>query len=158
VDELEPILPCARNRLVGLITNSAAEVKECSFPSKVDSSSRRNRSSVALCRLATLRGYAGITVVRFLQRVTFSTYTPILDTTDRKRLARTCNDIIRETDTAREWPNFPLNALAIGDNGGVDRLVFLPDAGASRFADAVYWWDHKTGELQLVADAFEQLK
>jgi hypothetical protein len=82
---------------------------------------------------------------------------PILDTTDRKRLARTCNDILRETATAREWPDFPPEALAIGDNGGGDKLVFLPDPEVPRFADAVYWWDHETGELQLVADAFEEL-
>src|SRR5690349_5574441 len=52
---------------------------------------------------------------------------PILDTTDRKRLARTCNDIVRETASARERPDFPAEALAIGNNGGGDLLVFLPD-------------------------------
>ena len=83
---------------------------------------------------------------------------PILDSTDRKRIARTCNDIIRETASAREWTGFPLDALAIGDNGGGDKLVFLPDPEARRFADAVYWWDHETGDLQLAADAFEDLK
>jgi hypothetical protein len=88
----------------------------------------------------------------------FFTLYPILDSSDRKRLARTCNDIVRETTSAREWPEFPSGALAIGDNGGGDKLVFLPDREASRYADAVYWWDHETGELQLVADAFEELK
>ena len=34
-------------------------------------------------------------------RDTFDLY-PILDTTDRKRMARTCNDIIRETKVAKE--------------------------------------------------------
>ena len=82
---------------------------------------------------------------------------PIFDSTDRKRLTRTCNDIVRETASARDWPNFPPDALAIGDNGGGDKLVFLPEGDASRFADAVYWWDHETGELHLVADAFEEL-
>jgi hypothetical protein len=83
---------------------------------------------------------------------------PILDSTDRKRIARTCNDIIRETASAREWPDFPLDALAIGANGGGDKLIFLPDPEAPRFADAVYWWDHETGNLQRVADAFEELR
>jgi hypothetical protein len=82
---------------------------------------------------------------------------PILDTTDRKRLARTCNDIVRETAGACERPDFPPGALAIGDNGGGDVLVLLPDPEANRFADAVYWWDHETGELNRVADAFEDL-
>ena len=87
------------------------------------------------------------------------TLTPILDTTDRKRLARTCNDIVRETDSARQRPGFPPDALAIGNNGGGDLLVLLPDLIAPhlRFADAVYWWDHETGELNRVADCFEDL-
>ena len=83
---------------------------------------------------------------------------PILDSTDRKRLARSCNDIVRETALARDWHGFPADGLAIGDNGGGDKLVFLPDQDAPRYADAVYLWDHETGELQLVADTFEALK
>lgn len=87
---------------------------------------------------------------------TFNLY-PILDTSDRKRLARTCNDIVRETTSARAWPDFPTNAVAIGDNGGGDKLVFLADEVDQRYADAVYFWDHETGELHLVADMFEEL-
>ena len=83
---------------------------------------------------------------------------PIFDSTDRKRLARSCNDIVRETALARDWLDFPADGLAIGDNGGGDKLVLLPDQDAPRYADAVYWWDHETGELQLVADTFEALK
>jgi hypothetical protein len=47
--------------------------------------------------------------------------------------------------------------VAIADNGGGDKLVFLPDPNAPRFADAVYWWDHETGKLELVANCFEEL-
>jgi hypothetical protein len=82
---------------------------------------------------------------------------PILDSSDRKRLSRTCNDIVRETAAARKWTDFPPDAVAIGDNGGGDKLVFLPDADSRRFADAVYWWDHETGQLIRAADAFEEL-
>jgi hypothetical protein len=82
---------------------------------------------------------------------------PILDTSDRKRLARTCNDIVRETAAARQWPGFPPDALAIGNNGGGDLLVLLPDPAGGRYADAVYWWDHETGKLHPAADAFEEL-
>ncbi len=82
---------------------------------------------------------------------------PIFDTTDRRRLARTCKDIVRETASARKRPDFPPEALAIGDNGGGDVLVLLPDRDSPRFADAVYWWDHETGELHQVACAFEEL-
>jgi hypothetical protein len=83
---------------------------------------------------------------------------PILDTSDRKRLARTCNDIVRETAQAKQWPDFLPDAVAIGDNGGGDKLVFLLDPEASRYAGAVYWWDHETGELHAAADGFEDLR
>ncbi|MGH7138812.1 MAG: SMI1/KNR4 family protein [Pirellulales bacterium] len=83
---------------------------------------------------------------------------PVLDTTDRKRLARTCNDIVRETVAAREWPTFPPDALAIGDNGSGDKLVFLAEPDTPRFADAVYWWDHEIGDLRRVAEMFEELR
>src|SRR5258706_11168590 len=51
---------------------------------------------------------------------------PFLDASDRKRLARTCNDISRETSVAHEWPRFPSDAVAIGSNGGGDLLILLP--------------------------------
>jgi hypothetical protein len=83
---------------------------------------------------------------------------PIFDDSDRKRLTRTCNDILRETESAREWPDFPPLALAIGHNGGGDKLVFLPDPETDRYRDPVYVWDHETGEINPVADAFEDLR
>jgi hypothetical protein len=82
---------------------------------------------------------------------------PIFDDSDRKRLKRTCNDIVRETASACKRPDFPTNALAIGHNGGGDMLVLLADPATDRYADVVYWWDHETGELSQVADAFEEL-
>jgi hypothetical protein len=48
--------------------------------------------------------------------------------------------------------------LAIGNNGGGDLLVLLPDPAGVRYADAVYWWDHETGQLHLAANSFEELK
>jgi hypothetical protein len=82
---------------------------------------------------------------------------PILEDSDKKRLKRTCNDIVRETTTAKEWPDFPPDAVAIGHNGGGDKLILLPETGSDRFADAVYWWDHETGEVNKVADDFAEL-
>ena len=82
----------------------------------------------------------------------------ILDTTDRKRLARSCNDILRETATARSYnPVFLADALAIGDNGGGDLLVLIPDTDGRHFADAIYRWDHETDELQKVAEDFADM-
>ena len=82
---------------------------------------------------------------------------PIFDDSDRKRLKRTCNDIVHETALAREWPDFPPEALAIGNNGGGDKLVLMADPLSDHYADTVYWWDHETGEVNRVADAFEYL-
>ncbi|HZN33078.1 MAG TPA: SMI1/KNR4 family protein [Pirellulaceae bacterium] len=83
---------------------------------------------------------------------------PIFDDSDKKRLERTYNDIVRETAEARQCPEFPPDAVAIGHNSGGDKLVFMADAEAGRYADAVYRWDHKTGKLKQVAAEFEQLK
>jgi len=83
---------------------------------------------------------------------------PIFDDSDKKRLERTYNDIVRETAAARQCPEFPPDALAIGHNGGGDKLVLLADAEGGRYGDAVYRWDHQTGKLIQVADRFEKLK
>ncbi len=53
---------------------------------------------------------------------------PIFDDTDRTRLKRTCNDIIRETESACSRPGFPPDALAIGDNACGDRGVVAAKA------------------------------
>lgn len=81
---------------------------------------------------------------------------PIADTSDRKRLSRTANHIIKETESCSDWPNFPEGALAIAGNGGGDQLVLLKQ-GAS-FAPTVYAWSHETGQLEKVADDFSELK
>ena len=52
---------------------------------------------------------------------------PILDTSDRKRLKRSCNDILHETGFMRDWRGWPENALAIASNGTSDRLVLLKE-------------------------------
>lgn len=83
---------------------------------------------------------------------------PFLDGSDTKRLARTCNDIVRETKKMREWPNFPADAIAIANNGDADQLILLPKSGSPNELDpTVYWWDHETGEVQKIADDFAEL-
>ncbi len=82
---------------------------------------------------------------------------PFFDSSDRKRLARTCNDIVRETARAKEWEGFPESAIAIGSNGCGDRMVLLPQPDAPELlGHGVYWWDHETGELHKLADDFDE--
>jgi len=65
---------------------------------------------------------------------------PVWDATDRKRMSRTANHIVRETEQARAWHGFPDSAISIATNGSGDHLVI--HAGS----DAVDLWDHETGE------------
>ena len=81
---------------------------------------------------------------------------PLKDTSDRKRLSRTCNNIVSETNACAEIGNFPTNALAIADNGSGDQIVFLRASGL--FLDAPYKWFHETGELKELAKSFSGIE
>jgi hypothetical protein len=48
---------------------------------------------------------------------------PIPDNSDRKRVSRTANNILRETDMARSWSGFPSTAISIAEDGTGDRMV-----------------------------------
>jgi len=63
---------------------------------------------------------------------------PVRDDSDRKRLARTTNDIVRETRTAHNDSGFPAGGIAIASNGTGDRLILLPQS------NAIFHWDHET--------------
>ncbi len=80
---------------------------------------------------------------------------PIEDTSDRKRMARTCNHVIKETLALSNWPTYPPGALAIAGNGAGDQLVLLKVGKV--YEDSVYAWSHETGKLTKVADDFTQL-
>ncbi|MVN23560.1 SMI1/KNR4 family protein [Mucilaginibacter arboris] len=83
---------------------------------------------------------------------------PILDKTDNKRISRTCNHIGLETQKAKEWATFPETAIAIGTNGYGDQLILLPDKAENRkFQEAIYVWQHETGETTKVADNILEL-
>ena len=82
---------------------------------------------------------------------------PFFDASDKKRLKRTCNDIVRETCAAREWRGFPDGAVAIGSNGGGDLLILMPSENGQALQQTVFWWDHETGAVSKVADSFDSL-
>jgi SMI1 / KNR4 family (SUKH-1) len=81
---------------------------------------------------------------------------PILDKSDRKRVSRSCNDILRETRRLRDWPDWPENAVAIAHNGTDDKLLFL--RGGRLYHPEVYVWLHDTGDLIVVAQSFSELR
>lgn len=81
---------------------------------------------------------------------------PIADASDRKRLARTANHVLKETAVCLGWLGFPPNALAIAGNGSGDQLVFLKVDDA--FQPEVYLWLHETHVLQQVAHDFSEIK
>jgi hypothetical protein len=80
---------------------------------------------------------------------------PIADTSDRRRLSRTANHILSETQALREWPGFPANALSIASNGSGDSLLLLRRGAA--FEPTVYAWSHETHSLSKVANDFAEL-
>ncbi len=82
---------------------------------------------------------------------------PIYDDSDKNSIRRTCNDIVRETKLARERACFPSDGVAIASNGGGDLLLFLPNEMGERMSEAIYFWDHQTGESKSVAEAIDVL-
>jgi hypothetical protein len=81
---------------------------------------------------------------------------PILDNSDRRRLSRSCNDILRETRVMRDWPGWPDNAVAIAENGAGDKMLFLREGRG--YQPAVYVWLHDTGDLIVIAQSFSELR
>ena len=81
---------------------------------------------------------------------------PIRDTSDRKRLSRTCNHIVKETESARGFGNFPENAIAIAGNGLGDQMVLVREEAS--FKSTVYLWLHETGELRELAASCNDLQ
>lgn len=66
---------------------------------------------------------------------------PVFDDGDRRRLKRTCMDVLHET---REAHGLPDGALAIANNGAGDYLVLLP-TGSTDFGETVYRLEHEGG-------------
>lgn len=82
---------------------------------------------------------------------------PFFDTTDNKRIKRTSNHIIRETDSAREWPGFPGDAIAIAEDNTGDILFFKRSNNGTDLNPEVYHYNHDGGSILRVADDFCEL-
>jgi len=75
---------------------------------------------------------------------------PIFDDGDRKRIARTCNDVVRETAAFDNLAGFPSAALVFAGNGSGDCLLFL--RAGTAFDPAPWCWRHETRTLTRHAD------
>ena len=73
---------------------------------------------------------------------------PVWDKADRKRLKRTCNDIVHETKVCYDCTGFPSKAVAIATNGCGDQLILLPEEGTNKLNETLYFWSHETGEYE----------
>ncbi|WDF60072.1 SMI1/KNR4 family protein [Flavobacterium sp. KACC 22758] len=83
---------------------------------------------------------------------------PFFDKSDKKRISRTCNHIVLETNEARKWSNFPLSGIAIASNGCGDQLILLPfDNNSQKLSEKIYFWSHETGEIKEVAENIQEL-
>ncbi|MEG3754018.1 SMI1/KNR4 family protein [Psychromonas arctica] len=80
---------------------------------------------------------------------------PIFDKADRKRISRTCNHIISETKSCKEFGNFSSDYLAIAGNGCGDQMVLIKETNS--YLSAVHIWSHETGSVLKVADNFGEL-
>lgn len=79
---------------------------------------------------------------------------PVLDDSDAEHLRRSWDDVVRQTQIARAWRDFPAAAVSIADNGCGDRLILLPGAGRDS-RPALARWDHESGTVELIAGGVE---
>jgi hypothetical protein len=83
---------------------------------------------------------------------------PFLDKSDNKRMSRTCNHIILETKQAKEWDDFPYNAIAIASNGCGDYLILIPtESNPNKLNEEIYLWFHETSELTKIANSIDEI-
>ena len=67
---------------------------------------------------------------------------PVWDNSDKMRLSRTSNDIVRETKYVRTWPGFPAEAVVIAHGIGPERLFLLPsEDDPTQLGEEIYDWD-----------------
>ncbi|UWQ30474.1 SMI1/KNR4 family protein [Leisingera sp. M523] len=81
---------------------------------------------------------------------------PIWDKSEKKRLQRTSNDVVRETKIMSGWFGWPSSAVCLAANGTGDALVFLTNEEVC--GPEVHRWFHETGQTKKVAIDFSKLK
>ena len=79
---------------------------------------------------------------------------PVQDTSDRKRISRTANHVLKEQAAYQDWIGAKPDTLSIATNGCGDHLVLMKQG--DRYLPEVYRWDHKTGNLLLCASSIQE--
>lgn len=73
------------------------------------------------------------------------------DESDRRRLARSADHVVKETETWRsEADGFPQNAVPVAEDQEGNAIVLLP--GDDRF----YVWDHELRETEPIELIFDE--
>jgi hypothetical protein len=80
---------------------------------------------------------------------------PIAGLTDSLIRTHALKGVVAKTQLARTSKLFPLGAVAVGDNGKGDQLVFLADG--PRLSSAVFVWRPKKGKSVRMSDDFSGL-
>lgn len=76
---------------------------------------------------------------------------PVYDNSDRRRLARSANHVVKETETWRsEAHGFPPDAVAVADDQEGNAIILLP--GDDRF----YLWDHEQPDPEPIELIFDE--
>ncbi len=84
---------------------------------------------------------------------------PFLDASDRRNLAITSDDIVQETEAARDWRRFPPTGVPVARGEDGDLLILQPLAGEpTRLGETIYRWNHQTGEVAEVGRTLADLR
>ncbi|WP_201614568.1 SMI1/KNR4 family protein [Gulosibacter hominis] len=76
---------------------------------------------------------------------------PVYDDSDRRRLGRSANHVVKETETWRSQADgFPQDAVAVAEDQEGNAIVLLP--GDDRF----YVWDHELRETEAIELLFDE--
>lgn len=83
---------------------------------------------------------------------------PFFDASDLKRISRTSQDIVKETESAKDWEGFPKSGIAIAGNGCGDILFLQPTIeDPNKLGETVFVFWHEEPIIELLADSFGEL-
>jgi hypothetical protein len=79
---------------------------------------------------------------------------PFYDQSDQKSIGRTYNHIGSETENARKMPNFPNDAVAIGDDGCGNYIILIPE-NDKILSEKIYLLRYEYEEFEEIATSIK---